>query len=185
MPKVYPSVHSDRVMSSVEAAYFAGFADGEGSFTTTRTARENSRSGFRYQPVFRVVQCDLAVLEWLWKICGNGRIVTQTKPMSVNHRLLYALTFSPNQIRHVLPQLIPYLRVKLKPANLLMEFLSISQGWHIHQRPVDWQRLEAIHREIHNLNVRGVDNVEMEEPISVRPSRSGNNQWTKKTSESA
>ena len=180
MARVTENVHGDRAMSSVEAAYFAGFIDGEGTITTVRTKRESSRSGFRYQPILQVAQCETDVLEWLRKVSGNGRIVSAyVKKVREFHRTLYKLTFSPNQIRHVLPQVRPYLRVKAKQADLLQEFLDLSHGWHLHQQPVDWQRIETIHRALHNLNPRGTDSFEETEQLSVRPSRTGANQWTK------
>jgi len=180
MAKVVENIHSDVRMSDVDAAYFAGFIDGEGTITTVRTKRAASRSGFRYQPILQVAQCETGVLEWLRSRCGNGRIVSSyTKKRQAFHRDLYKLTFSPHQIRHVLPQVMPYLRVKARQANLLMQFLDETHGWHLHQRPVDWQRLEVLHRSMHNLNPRGTGSEEQEDTLSVRPSRTGRNQYSK------
>lgn len=185
MAKVTLNVHSDRIMSAVEAAYFAGFIDGEGTITTVRTKRDSSRSGYRYQPILQVAQCETNVLEWLRNVSGNGRIVSAyVKKREVFHRTLYKLTFSPNQIRHVLPQVMPYLRVKARQADLLMQFLNETHGWHLHQQPVNWQLLEVLHRGMHNLNPRGTNSEEQEDTLSVRPSRTGRNQWSK-PSESA
>lgn len=180
MAKVVDNVHTDKRLSSLDAAYFAGFVDGEGTITTVRTHRESSRSGFRYQPIFQVAQCETDVLEWLREACGNGRIVSAyCKKRDVCHRTVHKLTFSSHQIRHVLPQVQPYLHVKARQAALLMEFLDLSNGWHLHQQPINWAELERLHRALHNLNPRGIAPLEVEESLAVRPSRSGNNQFMK------
>ncbi len=161
MPKWFigPNVFSDKAMTPTEAAYFAGFVDGEGTIGIIRASRRAQRGGYRLQPYFSICNTNVAVLEAIQVMCGNGRLVQQTNPLLPTHKTLYALRFSPNQIRHLLPQLRPYLIVKLKQCEYLMEFLSINTGGsHLTEERIS--RALAIRDTLCALNQRGVPTVQ-------------------------
>lgn len=177
--KIHENVFSTKVMSATTAAYFAGFMDGEGTISMTRQLRPERRAGVRYYPLCEVAQCDVSVLRWLRDECGNGRI-TQASRTGHVHRPLFKLQFSPHQIRHVLPQLMPHLRVKLPQAKLLMRFLEMTLDWHKHQRPVDWKEVETLRCDLQNMNPRGFRPDRKPIAIPIRESRLGNNQYIKR-----
>jgi len=126
------NLKSDKVMNPAEAGYFAGFLDGEGTIGVYRGRRKENRSGIRFQTVLRLCNTDFAALEAIQRMCGNGRIAQVTAPKNPNYRTGYILTFSSSQITHLLPQLIPYLVIKKRQAELALEFqLSIVSGRNI------------------------------------------------------
>ena len=119
-----PQVVSDKVMSPSEAAYLAGFIDGEGTITIWKARRKDQRGGYRLQPCLSVANTCLAALEAIQQMCGNGRLLQATNPHHPNHKPGYILKFSSNQIRHILPQVRPYLLIKAKQADYVLEYLA-------------------------------------------------------------
>ena len=123
---VGPNLRSDKVMSPTEAAYFAGFVDGEGTIGVYRARRPENRSGFRYQPTLVAANTYYPVLEALQRMCGNGRITQTNNPISEHHKTGFRLQFSSDQIRRILPQILPYLIVKKPQAEYVLEFLAVT-----------------------------------------------------------
>ena len=59
----------------------------------------------------------------------------------------------------------------------MLEFLAFNANWRWHQRSDDeWQMLEDFRVRIATLNQRGLYERAFE-PLTMRPSRLGNNQW--------
>lgn len=151
-----PNLRSDRVMSPTEAAYFAGFVDGEGTIGVYRARRKENRLGYRYQPALSIASTSYPALETLQRMCGNGRITQQTKPPVDHHKTGYRLQFSSNQIRLILPQLLPFLVIKKQQAEYVLEFLSLQKAGRNPSAGV-MQRSEELSRSCKLLNVRGVE----------------------------
>jgi hypothetical protein len=149
-----PNLVSPKIMRPEEAAYCAGLLDGEGTITIVKHSRKVARLGYRYQAEVMVANTFYPVLEHFVQLCGNGRIVaTYSKP---HHKPGYRVQFSPNQIRHVLPQLRPYLVVKAAQADLVLEFLGFATiGKHL--TDAEYQRTESLRTNVRALNKRGVD----------------------------
>ena len=133
----------------------AGFIDGEGTIGIIRSKRKENRFGYRLQPYFSIANTDVATLEAILRICGNGRLVQQTNPQLPTHKPGYTIRFSPNQIRHVLPQIRPYLILKARQADYLMEFLKINIGGR-NQSLEQQEAAMAIRDTVCGLNARGV-----------------------------
>jgi hypothetical protein len=172
------NVISPKIMSATEAAYTAGFVDGEGTISLNRAARLRARAGFRYQPDLSMANTCRMVLERIVEMCGNGRIEV-TNTVHPIHKLGYRLRFTSNQIRHVLPQLYPYLIIKRKQAELLLEFLGFTVKYQ-HLSDDQYHRTETLRQELQALNRRGTTVEEKQaEWDAIRPSRLGNNQHLK------
>jgi hypothetical protein len=119
------------------------------------------------------------VLEAIRAMCGNGRIQATTHPRNPLHKIGYALRFSSNQIRHILPQLVPYLFVKKRQAELLIEYLGEwRKGLHITDE--SYARGEDFRQRLGALNRKGEEpDVVQAQWDAIRPSRLGNNQHLK------
>lgn len=166
---------SPKIMSVAEAAYMAGFVDGEGTITLIRATRKVARAGFRYQPELSIANTCRMVLERVVEMCGNGRICVTSAPHPT-HKLGYKIRFTPNQIRHILPQLRPYLVIKRQQADSLLEFLGfVTIGRHL--TDTQYRKVEDIREELQALNRKGTTEKESTaEWDAIRPSRLGNNQ---------
>ena len=101
-----------RELSATDAAWLAGFIDADGSIGL------GGRQGSRYwlRPMVQVGQASKAVLEHIVDLVGEGSIGKNSK------RTFYNLRYGPTVFRWLLPQLIPYLVVKRKQAELLLEY---------------------------------------------------------------
>jgi hypothetical protein len=168
------NIRSDKQLSPTEAAYVAGFVDGEGTISICRSQRKLNRAGHRYLPLFVVSNSDREGLERVRAMCGNGRIVGNYHKLKPTHRTVYTLRFSPNQIRHLLPQLRPYLVVKAKQADIVMAFLDSVRPC---ARPTlaQVESFEMLRAEVKGLNQRGQPATTEPEPIFLRPARP--NRW--------
>lgn len=59
-------------------------------------------------------------LDWIVHMCGSGDMVRYET------RELYNLRFHANSMRELLPQIYPYLRLKNRQAEIVMDFLKRS-----------------------------------------------------------
>lgn len=156
MPSIlFNAGSSDRVMSVEEAAYVAGFMDGEGCLTIGRARRVESRSGFGYEALMTVSNTNLDVLKAIVVMAGNGKVQVSDKRKGLGHKTLYRIVFSANQIRHVLSQIRPYLIVKARQADILLAFLASKVSGR-RTTPELWQSFEDARAEIRTMNLRGI-----------------------------
>lgn len=153
---LYNPGSSDRVMSPTEAAYVAGFVDGEGCLTIGRAKRslKHNRAGFSYEALMNISNTNLRALYRIVDMCGNGKIQVQDKRTNPDHAPLFRIVFSSNQIRRVLPQLRQFLFVKARQADILVEFLASKVGGR-NVTLEHWQRWENLRAEVRTLNKRG------------------------------
>lgn len=177
MPRqfVTGNTHSECLMAEKDAAYMAGFLDGEGTIGICKARRKESRAGFRYQAYMSLANTNLAVLVRLRDVCGNGRLSLSYTAAHPNHKVGYVLRFVPGQLRHLLPQLLPYLQVKRQQAEVVLAFLALAKvGRNLNDQ--EWQRAEELYARIRTLNRRGTDEVfdpallELP-PVKPRPGR--------------
>jgi hypothetical protein len=150
-----PNVVSDKVMSPTEAAYFAGFIDGEGSVGIYKAKRKEQRSGYRLQPALSVANTNVEALKTIQRMCGNGRLIQSTNHAHPNHKPGYILRFTANQMRHLLPQVKPYLLIKAQQAEYVLQFLaSMKNGRNVSDE--EWAEKHRLRDAVCALNARGV-----------------------------
>lgn len=122
-------------------AYFAGFADGEGSFGIySKSAR------------FVISNTDRDVLEFLMRGCGWGRIIHSRKG---DDRVqdCWQLELGSKAMREVLPRLIPHLRVKREVASLLYDYVrGIKPGANAPPSPEEVERRSKIVCRVREIN---------------------------------
>lgn len=118
-------------LSDVDAAYIAGFLDGEGSiFIYEKMNRPRLRVAFANN--------DLGVLEWISKMTGVGSISTKIKYSKV-HATSYILQLNADAALSLLQQVRKYLRIKGEQADLGIDFqerlkipeLNLDRSWQV------------------------------------------------------
>lgn len=156
MPKFTASFNlkSDYAMSPVEAAYIAGIIDGEGTISLTRVTRKESVMGYRIQAYLSISNTSIRLLERVREMCGNGRLIGSYNKTLPHQKAGYVLKFSANQIRHILPQIRPYLILKTEQADVVCEFLRITKGGR-HLGPGAYARVEQFYLATKALNKKG------------------------------
>lgn len=141
------------VLSPTEAAYLAGFMDGEGSFFCLREIRKNNRSGIRYGFVASVLNTNFESMRWIKEKTNAGNIQTYHDG-NPNHKIGYKLTFNKHWILNIVPQIIDYLIIKKRQAELIIFGINLLKG------PCNYsnykgEELYKIYSELNELNMRG------------------------------
>jgi hypothetical protein len=108
-------------MTREEAAYVAGFLDGEGYATVV--CKPNRRC-YRAQVGF--ANRDLAVLAWIQRFVG-GHIARLSRQKSTHAPAFELKTSSHAALRFFLPQLLPFLRIKRQQVESLLAFLALGK----------------------------------------------------------
>lgn len=130
-------------MSETDLAYIAGFFDGEGHCGVSLQVSKTYRS---YHCNVLVTNTNREVLDWMQKTLQLG-FVKIAKPAKAHHKVSYRLEFPKLHIVKFLGFVLPYLKVKKRQAELMIQFCAID----FEQR--DLQR--SIHSELSELNKRG------------------------------
>lgn len=147
-----------RELNCCERAYLGALIDGEGSIFITKSTRKKSSIGFSYVPVVNISNNNVEILRKVRKIVGAGCSPCVEKPRFGNRKKSYYVRFSASAIRQLLPQILDWLVVKRRQADLLLEFLKLSKkrfGGYGGSRPPT-AREHEVYKELKKLNRRGV-----------------------------
>lgn len=146
MPKGHPAwCEPLRKLSDTEAAWMAAALDCEGtiSFCVGRS---------EFNVVVRIEMCNRDFIESVGKICGGW--TSLDKPQKGRRRAHSLWQVSSNGARWLLPQVYPYMIIKKRHAELLLEFLSFTARGK--RRTLEHeQRAFDIREEMWRLNERG------------------------------
>ena len=142
-------------LTTEQAAYLAGFMDGEGHIGIVRETSRGNSSGYRYHCTMEVSNTNLAALErmkeWLG---GNGWLSNPERPQNPRGKPLYRIRFSRRQIAYILPMLLPHLIIKAAAADVVLRFIGAMEA-----APMRTSRFhdqfEALYQEVKALNKRG------------------------------
>ena len=152
-------------MTETQAAYLAGFLDGEGHFAVNRHKRKDNCSGYRYAGVIRVSQAHRDVMDFIRSFAGGSMGFV---PSRGNHKSQWNIAWSPNACRWLLPQIRPYLIRKAEVADVLQEFLDGVSARANYGR-VDTDKQSDLYNRAKYLNQRGVERDAPAETPEPRP----------------
>ena len=166
------NVFSDKMLSPVEAAYVAAMIDGEGTLSIWPT-KSSYRRNYTLTSHLSIAGTDRQHIERVIEMMGNGRLDVEPKS-NPKHKCLYRAQLVATQIRCVLPQIRPYLQLKTRQADLILEYFTLQdRGRLAGQNGVsdaDWPRAVAIYEEMRGLNQRGQRKEDIEFLIRDRKS---------------
>lgn len=143
---------SDKLMSVAEASYVAGLFDGEGTTGLYRKGWPEVESRY-LTPNCSIANTSLEVMEYLVEVTGNGGVWKKSSPTPL-HRECYKWSITAQQMRHILPQIQPYLVIKARQVELVLSYLSLVR----YRRGIadaDLPEAMRIWEKLHDLNVRG------------------------------
>jgi hypothetical protein len=119
-------VHQPALLEETRLAWLAGFIDGEGSFSITKTRRTTNK-GFRYDPIFTMGNTDLPLLyhaSTTMRDLGMDFHIAERQPEG-NRRFRYAIQVWSKQSLHTLiTATLPYLVGKKARAELMGRYLT-------------------------------------------------------------
>lgn len=141
------------ILTQAEAAYLAGFMDGEGSFFCIYESKEGNRNGVKYTFQVSVVNTNYEVMEWIRDITG-GQSIHVDHDGNENHKIRYKLKFNKNWILDIVPQFIDFLIIKKIQAKLVIEGILLKEPPNNYSN-YNFDRLYDIYRQLKELNYRG------------------------------
>lgn len=109
--------------------WLAGFIDGEGCFSISKTRFPGNRIGWKMSACLQISQSDKGFIEALRERLGSGRIAaretTGLMAERYNCRTCYSLMLTCVQARIVTEKIYPYLILKKEQAELLLRFQTL------------------------------------------------------------
>jgi hypothetical protein len=143
------------VDNELHPAYIAGFIDGEGTITLAITRWLNGRPIL--QPRIQVSSTDDYILEAMYKQFGGSLRLPKPNGSS-RHKPVYRWdVFSKDEITILLETILPYLRIKRRHAELILQFITTCMlGRERGKRSSEMDELAlSILDEIRTINKRG------------------------------
>jgi len=153
-------------MNKLEAAYIAGFIDGEGCLTLGKSpARRNGRSP-EYSIIIAIANTKIEILKWIKKTAHLGGCMGINKKKPANHAISYQLHLRTKDSLNLLAEIYPYLRLKKQQAEILFEFYKLRKlnpkRWNpiksmgsLPSSPEYIKNQERYYKKIRELNKRG------------------------------
>lgn len=143
------------LLSEVDKGYIAGMIDGEGTISISQFHRNG---GITLIPYIKIGNTNKDVITYLHERIG-GNAQTRHRPGNDHHKpCYYTVTSSGARVLGLLPEILPYLIIKRKQAELLMEFcqsrfhaLNGKSSKEAHYSQREWELLT----EIRKLNRKG------------------------------
>jgi len=150
--------------------WLAAWMDTEGNFSLQRRDGSQVRNQSYWLPFMNITNTDIGVIEVLRDM--TQATVTTVKRKEVRWKDRYVLYFSPQKCRLWIPRIQPFLVIKQRHADLMIEALGLlkdNQRWagggkQMYREQIDanFARLSLIHEELRELNGRGKKD---EEPL--------------------
>ena len=111
-------------ITDAEAAYIAGFVDGEGTINVLRTAKK------RFLAELSIGQIDPRPLVWIKEICGgagsNVRVyVYKNRPTS---KPIWLWAVQGEKFDQIIEKILPYLIVKKDKAEIAIKMRELIKG---------------------------------------------------------
>lgn len=137
-------------------AWLAGFMDGEGTITVTRTRRADVPS-IRHRPYVSVGNTVRAPLDEIREQYG-GQVFTYQAPRTMPRaKVAYRWRCPASQVVRFLGDVRPYLRLKGRQADLVLELVGGGDHRGARLPPGEFERRERLTAELRVLNRRGVE----------------------------
>lgn len=109
-----------------DAAYIAGFFDGEGHCSLSfHRANYELRGHIRYALSVGITNTNRDILAWMQRELRLGMISARSKEKAI-HKVAYELSFPRHHTQKFLMAILPYLRMKKKQAELMLEYLALD-----------------------------------------------------------
>lgn len=138
-------------MENETAAYIAGFLDADGCIGVYHNGNEKWTTNLSFSNVKR------EILDFIKSELGEGSLYNA--PPRENCRLVYTLRMGGAAAARAVNGLLPFIRLKKRQAELLLEFQELKENHSIGHRLslIEKEKRQEIVDEIKILNKRGFD----------------------------
>jgi LAGLIDADG endonuclease len=139
---------SDRKIDPQDAAYIAGFFDGEGCINVIHSNRANGKGSFRL--VLYFTNTHLPVLTWLREVIGTGSINPKWRKKPTHKSAWELKICARRNCRILLEAILPYSKIKRDRIELGLEFLKLGRirKYNAMTRGKRWPVMRALPSEI-------------------------------------
>ena len=137
-------------LTEAQKGYIAGIIDGEGSLMIVKRKRDWKRCTHPHyhRPQASVAQAKKPILDYLMEVLGES-------DLNINHQKgIWELRFHPPCLKWLLPQIKPYLVLKRRQAEILIEFMAECRYQGKELTDEQWNRRETLRLEISELNTK-------------------------------
>jgi len=138
-------------LKDTDAAYLAGILDSDGHIGLIRRARTWKKCPERthyLRPIVQIGQAKMIMLDHIKEVTGEGSL-------SINkQKHFYNLRFYTTSLKWILPQLLPYLVVKKRQAEIVVEFIERCKYQGKELTDEEMAKREALAAEIRYLNMK-------------------------------
>lgn len=134
------------ILTPEQAAYIAGFLDGEGSVILYMR-----RDTVALRVTF--ANTNRHVLEWIQEHISVGNIIGKPRRIGSNHKVGFMLLINSDSALTLLTQVLPYLIIKREQAQIAIDF---QNSLHIPSRKADRPWQYAVRAKMQALNKRGI-----------------------------
>jgi hypothetical protein len=149
---IQSNTYSEKQMSREELIWLGAVVDCEGTVSMYAASPKGNRVTPHIQTLVRVSSTSLEFVEKVRDIAGNGDIRKQETLANP----CYVWQLQQSQVRHVLPQLLPFLMIKKRRAELVLEVLSVKgHRFRPGESRDDYPRLREMLEEVQSLNEKG------------------------------
>jgi hypothetical protein len=108
-----------KLMTELDNAYIAGFIDGDGAIMACIEKNKEKKFGYRVRVTLKISQKKLEHVKWLPELTGFG-------VASCNKNDCYWVVKDQSAIKHLIEHILPYLKVKKKQAEIVIEILNLK-----------------------------------------------------------
>ena len=111
-------------MTMIDKKYIAGFIDGEGYISLVKHKDTRVKKGYTLFPIFRITNSDKEALEKINQFI-KGNLKSNGIDKNSNHKQVYRIeVIRLERIRDILKQIKPYLIIKSRQADLMIDFCN-------------------------------------------------------------
>lgn len=150
-------------MNEMDLGYIAGFVDGEGCITITKSPAKNSRKSPQYSIVMAIANTKVQALEWIRVTTGLRGCLARTDKGSEKWAIGYQLHYCPKDTLALLSMIYPALKLKKPQADIVMKFAAMRKAnpkigtgnGTLPLEPAFIEAEERYYQEIRALNKRG------------------------------
>ena len=140
--------------TKIQLAYLAGLIDGEGCIGIAKSSKQ-----FRHDARLTIGMTDGEYLTALADELGIGYLYSQKRAQRPGWKRRTCLSFGATACRILLPCVLPYLRLKRRQAELLLEYLELAA--HKYTKPgrankIYRAKVTAVYKALRALNKKGV-----------------------------
>lgn len=141
--------HDDKV-------YVAAITDGEGMITVSvkKNRADPHKGGSPLTPLIGISNSKKELIDWLHSILFGSTIKTGKEDIQRNRKAVWAVQVARLlDVKCLLEQILPYLKVKRRQAELVLEFCNVrlEDSWATYN-----PRLFEIAKEVRKLNRKGL-----------------------------